>query len=85
MERLASREPWREAALRHDVGNSLAQVVPPPGARLLTLPNILLALGLSVIVLPTMFEVAKVSWSTEQGGHGPIVLATGIWLMWREL
>jgi exosortase len=71
--------------LRHDVGNSLVQVVPPPGARLLTLPNILLALGLSVIVLPTMFEVAKVSWSTEQGGHGPIVLVTGIWLMWREL
>lgn len=71
--------------MRHEVGNSLVQVVPPPGARLVTLPNVLLAIGLSVIVLPTMFEVAKVSWSTEQGGHGPIVLVTGIWLMWREL
>ena len=61
------------------------QVVPPPGARYLTLPNVLLAIGLSVLVLPTMIEVAKVSWSTEQGGHGPIVLFTGVWLLVREL
>ena len=71
--------------MRHEVGSSLAQVVPPPGARLVSLPNILLAIGLAALVGPTMFEVAKVSWSTEQGGHGPIVLVTGIWLMWREL
>jgi exosortase len=32
-----------------------------------------------------MIQVARVSWSTEQGGHGPIVLATGLWLLWREL
>ena len=25
------------------------------------------------------------SWSTEQGGHGPLVLATGLWAVWREL
>jgi exosortase len=28
-----------------------------------------------------MFQVATESWSTEQGAHGPIVLATGIWLV----
>jgi exosortase len=44
-----------------------------------------LALGLAALVLPTMFEVARFSWSTEQGGHGPLVLATGGWLLWREL
>lgn len=71
--------------MRHEVGSSLVQVVPPPGARLVTLPNILLAIGLAALILPTMIGVAKVSWSTEQGGHGPIVLATGIWLLWREL
>jgi exosortase len=43
------------------------------------------AIGLAAIALPTMIQVARVSWSTEQGGHGPIVLATGIWLLWREL
>ena len=33
--------------------------------------------------MPTMLFVARESWSTEQGAHGPIVLATGIWLLHR--
>ena len=41
----------------------------------------LLWLGLAAITLPTMISVARESWSTEQGAHGPIVLATGIWLV----
>jgi len=40
-----------------------------------------LFLGLLTIVMPTMIDVARESWSTEQGAHGPIVLATGIWLV----
>jgi len=71
--------------LRQEVRGSLAEVVPPPSARLVTLPNILLVFGIAVLVLPTMIEVAKVSWTTEQGGHGPLVLVTGVWLLWREL
>ena len=71
--------------MRHEVGSSLAQVVPPPGTRHVTFANVLLAIGVALIVLPTMIEVAKVSWTTEQGGHGPLVLVTGIWLLWREL
>lgn len=31
-----------------------------------------------------MIAVARFSWSTEQGGHGPIVLATALWLLSRE-
>jgi exosortase len=46
---------------------------------------LLLLLGCALLVLPTMFQVARDSWSTEQGGHGPLVLATGIWAVWREL
>jgi exosortase len=41
----------------------------------------LLYLGLAAMIVPTMIEVARESWSTEQGAHGPIVLATGIWLV----
>ena len=41
----------------------------------------LLWLGLAAITIPTMISVAVQSWSTEQGAHGPIVLATGIWLI----
>ena len=61
------------------------QVAPPVPGRFVTPANIIFAIGLAAIVLPTMIQVARVSWSTEQGGHGPIVLATGIWLLWREL
>ena len=59
-----------------------------PQSRLLqslTLPDIALLLGAAAILLPTMFQVAKFNWTTEQGGHGPIVLATGLWLLWREV
>ena len=45
-------------------------------------PALLLA-GLAVVVVPTMAFVARVSWSAEAGAHGPIVLFTGLWLLWR--
>ena len=61
------------------------QVAPPVQGGFITPANMIFAIGLAAIALPTMIQVARVSWSTEQGGHGPIVLATGIWLLWREL
>jgi len=47
--------------------------------------ELLLVLGFAALVLPTMYEVATQTWTTEQGGHGPLVLATGLWALWREL
>jgi exosortase len=44
---------------------------------------IVLALGGLAIAIPTLAFVARESWSTEQGAHGPIVLMTGIWLLLR--
>lgn len=46
--------------------------------------NLLLWLGMAALAIPTMASVARDSWSTEQGAHGPIVLATGIWLVMRQ-
>ncbi|MBB6123253.1 exosortase V [Sphingobium subterraneum] len=46
--------------------------------------NLVLVAGMLVICVPTMIFVAQTSWSSEQGGHGPIVLATGIWLLLRH-
>ena len=43
-----------------------------------------LILGLSVLIGPTMMSVADQFWSQEAGVHGPIVLATGIWLLMRQ-
>jgi exosortase B len=47
-----------------------------------------LLLGLAVLAIPTLYAVATGSWTGEAGVHGPIVLATGIWLFarrWQEL
>jgi exosortase len=41
--------------------------------------------AIAFLALPTMYDVARDSWTTEQGAHGPIVLVTGIWLLIREL
>lgn len=46
--------------------------------------RVVFVLGCAALVLPTMIGVARFSWSTEQGGHGPLVLASGLWLLWRE-
>jgi exosortase len=48
------------------------------------LRNPLLAAGILAIFIPTIIFVAKASWSTEEGGHGPIVLATGLWFLVRK-
>ena len=48
------------------------------------LSHLVLIAGFLLFVLPPMIEVARLNWTTEQGGHGPIVLATGLWLLHRE-
>ncbi len=50
----------------------------------LNLANILLAVGLAAIIIPTMMFVSQESWSQETGAHGPIVLFTGLWLLRRR-
>lgn len=34
---------------------------------------------------PTFYRLGVQTWSKEIGAHGPIVLATGLWLLWRKL
>jgi exosortase len=53
--------------------------------RLASLADLALIIGVAAILLPTMIEVGQFNWTTEQGGHGPIVLAIGLWLLWREV
>jgi exosortase len=51
-------------------------------------PYWLLWLGMAALAVPTMASVMRLSWSQEQGAHGPIVLATGLWLivrLWRDV
>ena len=41
-------------------------------------------LGLLVLAAPTFITLARQVWSAEGGVHGPIVLATGLWMLWRQ-
>ena len=54
------------------------------GWRRVTAGGWILIAGILALAVPTMTAVARFSWSTEQGGHGPLVLATGLWLLARE-
>lgn len=82
---MASGERGKGSRLRLQGDTSLVHVPAPASKRLATPANLALAIGCILLVLPTMIQVARDSWSTEQGGHGPLVLATGIWALWREL
>lgn len=46
--------------------------------------QIALAVGLLAFFVPTMVFVVNEYWTREDGAHGPIVLATGLWLLWRR-
>jgi exosortase len=41
-------------------------------------------LGFAALAVPTFGELGSQVWSRESGAHGPIILATGGWLLWRE-
>jgi exosortase B len=43
-----------------------------------------IGLGLLVLYIPTILDLADTFWKTEIGGHGPIILAVVVWLLWRE-
>lgn len=44
-----------------------------------------LLLGLVAVVIPSILSLGSGPWSTESGVHGPLVVATGIWLVIRRL
>ncbi len=55
----------------------------------LSLPaKLVLLAAVLAVAIPTMRLVARESWATEQGAHGPLVLLTGAWLLvraWRHV
>lgn len=40
-------------------------------------------IGLAALTIPTIASLAVLSWPTEEGAQGPIVIATGAWMIWR--
>lgn len=48
------------------------------------LSRLVVLLGLAALVVPSLLSLARDYWSTDNGVHGPVLLATGLWLLWRE-
>jgi exosortase len=57
----------------------------PTGRRAFSLNLWLTLLVLVAISIPTVYRLGTQVWSKEFGAHGPIVLATGAWLLWRRI
>ena len=51
----------------------------------LSVGNLWLAVGFAALALPTLASLADQTWSHEFGAYGPIVLVTGLWLLWRQI
>jgi exosortase B len=44
----------------------------------------LLGAGLAALYLPTYWDLAQTIWATDEQGHGPIILAVSLWMMYRR-
>lgn len=40
--------------------------------------------GLALLFVPSLHDLLRGPWSTEEQGHGPIILALALWLLWRK-
>lgn len=77
--------------MEHSASTTLCRSVitrdqnPLSGAHLLggLRQHVMLALGVLAIALPTLVKIAMEVWAVEEGAHGPIVLASGAWLLFR--
>ena len=43
-----------------------------------------LVAGFLVLAIPTIISLGRQTWTTELGAHGPIVVATALWLLHHE-
>ncbi len=52
-----------------------------------TQPRVTLAVlvvGYLLLLLPTVLDLARQVWQTDEQGHGPIIGAVTLWLMWQR-
>jgi exosortase B len=63
--------------------SSILNAKPPSGAaaQLEWLPVLA---GLVVLYVPTFYNAATTFWQTDENGHGPIILAVIVWLIWDK-
>jgi exosortase len=53
-----------------------------PGERISGARLFLIA-AMAAVAVPTIVSTARDHWASLEGAHGPLILATGAWLLWR--
>lgn len=48
------------------------------------LPAAVLMVGLAVVFGPVFYKLAHTVWNTDEQGHGPIIIALSLWLLWQR-
>jgi exosortase B len=74
------RAPGAAAGRAPDLAPAAAWL--PQGADTVVLA--LLGLGLALLYGPTWWDLAHTVWASDEQGHGPIILAVSVWLMFRR-
>lgn len=54
----------------------------PPGLDRIVLS--LLLVGFFILYVPSYLDVARTVWTTDEQGHGPIILAVSLWLLYNQ-
>ena len=62
--------------------NGVRQSIVPPGTDLLVLMALLI--GFAALYVPSYLMLAERIWPTDEQGHGPIILAVSIWLLYNK-
>ena len=44
----------------------------------------LLLVGFFILYVPSYLDVARTVWTTDEQGHGPIILAVSLWLLYNQ-
>ena len=78
-------------AERHEPEAAPRVQPPAPRATVLSLVSpdlrvnlaVLLA-GFLVMYVPTIVDVWRIAWQSDDQGHGPVILAVALWLIWRK-
>ena len=69
-------------------GGAVAGVLTPSGvgaAKHGGIPALtVLAVGYLLLLAPTVLDLFRKVWSTDEQGHGPIIFAVSLWLIWRR-
>ena len=45
---------------------------------------VLLCASIVAAYVPTLITLAQGPWQTEQEGHGPLIIAAAVWLVWQS-